>query len=62
MVGCGLAMLAIGLVWRLAAGGGLNRETLKTNRAVTYGIQRTTNVLMMVGVVWAGFGVLGLIS
>jgi hypothetical protein len=62
MVPSGLAMLAAGLAWRLAAGGGLDHTTLKTKRVVTYGVQRTTNLLMMVGVIWAGFGVYELVA
>ena len=57
MVISGVAMFLAGLVWRLNAGEGFNRETLKTNKEVTYGVLRTTNVLMMVGLIWAGFGV-----
>jgi hypothetical protein len=55
-------MILAGIVWRLYAGRGLNRTTLQTNQRVSYGIQRMTNVLMMVGAVWAGFGVLQWLS
>ncbi|MPZ49325.1 MAG: hypothetical protein GEU75_08500 [Dehalococcoidia bacterium] len=54
MVLSGLVMLGGGLGWRLYATGRLQG----LRRQITYGVQRTTNVLMMVGAVWAGFGAL----
>ena len=59
MVVSGLALAGAGLAWRLQAGGGIDRATLRDKRAVSYGVQRTTNVMMMVGVIGAGFGVYG---
>jgi hypothetical protein len=62
MVVSGAAIVLAGIVWRLYAGRGFNRTTLQTNEQVPYGTQRMTNVLMMVGAVWAGFGVLQWLS
>ena len=59
MVVSGLVMVLLGLAWRLKV---LRSKPSARNDPYAFGGDRTSHVLLLVGAVWAGFGVISWLS